>query len=135
MVNLSPMTTLPLACLALLLGGPVAAGAADLIDPPPRYAPYEPPAYEVLPPRHSYAPPVWRERLVRVPERCRVIQRTWIDYHGREVIRHVRVCQELPAYGAGWAAWAPPPARYDEGPRFYQQRGPMREGPPPEYED
>jgi hypothetical protein len=133
---------IPLAVLALLLGGPMTAHAADLYEgpapyrtPPPYAGPYEP-ADEAVPDDERYAPPpVMRERLGADFGPCRVFQRVGVDPYGREVLRRVRVCDEPVAVRApGWAAAAPPPP-YGYGARFYgMPRPPRMIGPGPEFE-
>jgi hypothetical protein len=115
--------------LALMLGAPLAAHAADLYEGPgpyqaPPYAsPYEPPA--AYPPPQPYGPPpVMRERFGGDFERCRVFHRVRVDPYGREVLHRVRVCDERVAQRApGWA----PPARYGYAPPIYDGPRPARD--------
>jgi hypothetical protein len=118
--------------LALMLGGPFAAHAADLYEAPGPYqappygAPYEPPAAYPAPQGYG-PPPMMRERLGGGFERCRVFHQMRVDPYGREVLHRVRVCDERIAQRApGWGPRygyerplydAPHPAR-DMGPSF-----------------
>jgi len=139
MLDHSLKKKLPLALLALLLGGPMAAQAADLEygpgpyrTPPPYAGPYEPPADDAGPgydQRYGPTPPVMRERLGGDFERCRVFHRVRIDPYGREVLHRVRVCDEPAAMRApGWAA-TQGPAPYGYGPRYYGPRPSRDIGP------
>ncbi len=105
---------LPLALLALLLGGPVTAHTADLYDGPGPYRTSTP-----------YAPPL---------ERCRVFHQVRIDPYGREVLHRVRVCDErIVERAPGWAAGPP---RYGYAPQYYDAPRPARNvGPEPEFDD
>lgn len=132
--------SLPIALLAFLLGGPVAAHAADLDEgrgpyraPPPYAGPYEP---SDAPRMYAPPPPVMHERYGGNFERCRLVNRVWMDPYGRQVLRPIRVCEEPAAYRAPrWVA-APPPYGYGSRASGYGPRlPPYAAGPGPQFDD